>query len=151
MKTILITGATSGIGRSCVNEFLKAGYRVLAQGRNPEKLSQLKREEDSQNLVSLCFDLKNLTELNQAMENLEPVHILLNNAGIYARKPWLDCTEADFDEMFSSNVRSLYFLCQKVIANMKHSHSEGLILNNSLNVLNYAEQDNSNTDYLYLV
>jgi len=41
MKTVLITGATSGIGRACARKFSEGGYRVVAMGRNKEKLTEL--------------------------------------------------------------------------------------------------------------
>jgi len=131
MKTILITGATSGIGEACVTEFLQAGYQVIAHGRNQEKLSELTHRENSKSLQTICFDLENVSEMEHKLESIGPVHILLNNAGVFQRKSWLESSTDDFDFLFNINVRSVYFLTRKIIEKMQSFDLEGLVLNNS--------------------
>lgn len=131
MRTVLISGATSGIGKSCVAEFLNAGFRVIAHGRCPTKLEDLTQKFKSSNLLTVQFDLMNIEEMELAVSALEPIHILINNAGVYDRKPWLEHTPEDYDFIFQTNVRAAYFLCKCVIRNLLHHGNEGLILNNS--------------------
>ena len=130
-RSILISGATSGIGRACVTEFLGRGFQVIAHGRSHSKLEDLARNCDSPNLKTVQFDLMNLEEMEAALSHLGPVHILLNNAGIYDRKPWLETNLDDYDYMMQTNVKSAFFLCKYIIKNMLNHDCEGLILNNS--------------------
>ncbi|MDR0733750.1 MAG: SDR family oxidoreductase [Dysgonamonadaceae bacterium] len=88
-KTILITGATDGIGKACAHKFASAGARVILNGRNPEKLQTIKQDLTKKYAVEvlpLLFDVRDRKAAAQAIGNLpvewQAVDILINNAGL---------------------------------------------------------------------
>lgn len=78
-KTILITGASSGIGRALAFHYAKQGYQVFAGGRNADALEQMTREQA--NIVPLCCDVTDFDAVKATVDNLPPLDILLLNAG----------------------------------------------------------------------
>ena len=110
--TILITGATSGIGESLLQHYLAHDYQVIACGRNQEKLKQL--ATDNVNVVPIAFDITDKEQIRSAaniISAIDRIDILMLNAG--------DCRYIDnaktFDgELFASviatNLQSLGYL-----------------------------------------
>lgn len=95
-KTVLITGASSGLGEACAEEFHKAGCRVVLAGRNREQLDrvkgqlqQLDKAGDGLEPEIVIMDLEDLHSLpgqvDQVVRRVGPIHILVNNAGISSR------------------------------------------------------------------
>lgn len=81
-KTILITGATSGIGESLLHQYVAHGYQVIACGRNEQKLKQLSHEHN--NIIPLAFDITDTEQICQAVnkiKTIEVIDILMLNAG----------------------------------------------------------------------
>lgn len=81
-KTILITGATSGIGESLLQRYLANGYQVIACGRNEEKLKQL--SDQNSDVIPLAFDITNIEQICNAANKLtkiKHIDILMLNAG----------------------------------------------------------------------
>jgi len=86
MKTILITGATSGIGKATAELLAKQGNRIIICGRRNEVLESVKAElSQFTEIFSLKFDVRNLEEVEDAInslpENWKDVDVLINNAG----------------------------------------------------------------------
>lgn len=81
---ILITGTTSGIGEALLNKFLTLDNKIIAVGRNTEKLNQLAQKD--QRVIPFACDISKAEELDELMLFLEQNHtdtnILINNAGI---------------------------------------------------------------------
>ena len=131
-KTALITGATSGIGEACARKFLKAGYRVIATGRNIEKLNHLK-EEFGENLYPLVFDVRDreVTEmsLHSLPENWQEIDVLINNAGLaLGLEPEYVGDYADWDTMIDTNIKGLLTVTRTIVPEMvKRNH--GHIIN----------------------
>lgn len=81
-KTILITGATSGIGESLLQQYLAHDYQVIACGRNEQKLKQLSHGHS--NIIPLAFDITNIEQIKQAaskLDQIKHIDILMLNAG----------------------------------------------------------------------
>lgn len=79
MKTVLITGATSGIGQQMTLDYAKDGWQVIACGRNPESLEKLSAHE---NISTLAFDLTNPQQIIAAGQSLSaPLDLVILNAG----------------------------------------------------------------------
>lgn len=80
MRTVLITGATSGIGWQLAQDYWLAGWFVIACGRNPEKLNELKE----QGMQTICFDVTSPLPLQEAIAAgaIEQLDCLVLNAGI---------------------------------------------------------------------
>ena len=84
----LVTGATSGIGKSTAKIFAKNGYDVIITGRRDERLTELKKELESNYSVkvyTLTFDVRKLSEVEKAINGLpselKKIDVLVNNAG----------------------------------------------------------------------
>ena len=100
MKTMLITGATSGIGESLARYSAQSGYRVIACGRNQEKLSQLTQ---SPNVEACRFDASVLDECSSALESVT-TDIVVLNAGVCEYVDVNDFDPEMFRRVFDANV-----------------------------------------------
>jgi len=85
-KTVLITGATSGIGLATAREFAANNYDLILTGRREDRLEQIKDELSSSypvEVTTLCFDVRNYQECEKALTGISvPIDILINNAGL---------------------------------------------------------------------
>ncbi|MBQ7595080.1 MAG: SDR family oxidoreductase [Clostridia bacterium] len=128
MKTAVITGASGGIGSAIAVRLAKDGCNVVL---NYNK-SQQKAQKLCENLVSQGFnavvfgaDVSKPDEANSlidfAAKKFGSVDILINNAGIAQQKLFTDITDEDFDNMFSSNVKSAFNCCRAALPFMIHN------------------------------
>jgi len=92
-KTVLITGATDGIGKQTALRLARMGARILLHGRNPEKAKNVQQEiiseSDNPNIEVLIADLQSLKQVRQLATEVknrtERLDVLINNAGVYIR------------------------------------------------------------------
>jgi len=129
-KTVLITGATRGIGRETVKQLCAQGVTVFATGRDPQRLDVLKKETGC---VGEPFDLSDpsaaVALYAAAGEVLGGVDILINNAGFNpGKEPVTDVTEERLDASYAVNFRAPYLLCREALKEMGARQS-GHILN----------------------
>ena len=106
-KTAIITGASGGIGAGLVQGFLGEGYNVVATSREAHpKLTS------SDSLVLLDGDIGEQQTAAEAVEaainNFGAVDVLVNNAGIFLKKPFTDFTTEDFDALVFSSFKALH-------------------------------------------
>jgi NAD(P)-dependent dehydrogenase (short-subunit alcohol dehydrogenase family) len=125
-KRALITGASSGIGRSTALHFVREGATVLATGRSEEALAALAKEAGAElPLGTISGDLTQeefrVQLLKTSVEELGGVDILINAAGIIASGDWEHTDLASYDEMMDINLRSLYALTRHAIPHLKAS------------------------------
>ncbi|CAA7386337.1 SDR family NAD(P)-dependent oxidoreductase [Chryseobacterium fistulae] len=134
MKTILITGATSGIGKSTAELLAKQGNRIIICGRNIDVLESMKKALSSiTEIFSLKFDVRNLEEVENAMnslpENWRNIDVLINNAGnAHGLDPLSSGKTEDWDSMIDGNVKGLLYVSKMVIPRMKE-RNVGHIIN----------------------
>lgn len=105
-----MTGAAGGIGRAVVKLLLARGYAVVAEDISP-KVAELAADASGQ-VVSLQADVA-LTEsarraVGLATGQFDRLDLLVNNAGLFLRKPTEECTDADFDALMATNVRGAF-------------------------------------------
>jgi 3-hydroxy acid dehydrogenase/malonic semialdehyde reductase len=127
-KTVLITGATSGIGKSSAYIFAKNGYNLILTGRRLERLNQLKEELENDYSIKvqiLNFDIRNLEDTQQFIKSIDrsiapTIDILINNAGLAAGYGPIDEGKyEDWDTMIDTNVKGLLYISREIIPIMK--------------------------------
>ena len=119
---VLVTGASSGIGRACVDAFLAQGARVIAAARRTERLQELRAQHDDA-LLPLAMDVRDRTQVNDALGSLpdgwSPIDVLVNNAGLARGKtPVHKDDPDDWDQMLDTNVRGLLNVSGAVLPGM---------------------------------
>ena len=133
MKTALITGATSGIGRSTAIRFAKEGIRLILCGRRKERLEELKKELSVETEVQiLSFDVRNRKEVFHSIESLpgdfRHIDILINNAGnAHGLDPIQSGSMDDWDAMLDINVKGLLYVSKTIIPGMMERKSGHII------------------------
>lgn len=135
MKTVLITGATSGIGHATALCLADAGsYRLILCGRRSERLQALETELSSKCPVVTCaFDMRDreamVTALETLPEEFAAVDVLINNAGnAHGLEPIHEGSLQDWDAMLDINVKALLAITRLVSPGMVERKS-GQILN----------------------
>jgi 2-deoxy-D-gluconate 3-dehydrogenase len=131
-KTALVTGANTGIGQAIAVALAEAGADIALVGRsNAEETVQL-IEAKGRKAISINADLSSTEPLNrvvqEALQALGRIDILVNNAGIIRRDDLLDFSEADWDAVIDTNLKSLFFLSQAAARHMAERGS-GKIVN----------------------
>lgn len=133
MKTALITGATSGIGRSTAFELAKHQINLILCGRRQERLDQLKSElETVVKVHTLCFDVRKKEQVFKGIEELSEefssIDILINNAGnAHGLDPIQTGDIEDWDAMLDINVKGLLYVSKAIIPKMIANKSGHII------------------------
>lgn len=133
MKTALITGATSGIGRSTAIRFALNGIRVVLCGRRLDRLQQLKNELSVETEVHILnFDVRNRADVMERIDslpdNFRQIDILINNAGnAHGLDPIQDGSLDDWDAMLDINVKGLLYVSKAIIPGMIQRQSGHII------------------------
>lgn len=116
-KTAIVTGASGGIGEGLVDGFLRVGYNVVATSRGANR-----KLTASDRLVLLEGDIGEQQTAGQAVEaainNFGTVDVLVNNAGIFLNKPFLDFTLEDFNDLVSTNLLGFFYITQRTVKEM---------------------------------
>jgi NAD(P)-dependent dehydrogenase (short-subunit alcohol dehydrogenase family) len=125
-KTAIVTGASSGIGAGLVNAFLKESYNVVATSRN---VSQSLTASPS--LVLVDGDIgKQETAANAAeaaIKHFATIDVLVNNAGIFRKKPFTDFTTEDFNALVSTNLLGFLYVTQLAVKQMLKQKSGNVV------------------------
>lgn len=132
----LITGATSGIGKSTALEFAKHGYDLIITGRRQERLTELKTELSQKYQVKvcdLCFDVRVEEQVNKSINSLpkdfKTIDVLVNNAGLAAGLSSIQQGKLEhWEQMIDTNIKGLLYVTKHVAALMI-PHKKGHIIN----------------------
>ena len=136
MKTALITGATSGIGKACAEIFAENQYQIIITGRRKERLNKLAKELSDKyhvEVLSLNFDVRNLNEVEENLgklpEKWNKIDVLVNNAGLASGLGTIDQGSiSDWDAMIDTNVKGLLYVT-KIISPLMVARKSGHIIN----------------------
>lgn len=132
MKRILITGATSGIGRATALKLAKPQTQIIITGRRAERLQEIAQEIQARGAEcqTLCFDVRSEEECRQYLEPLGNVDVLVNNAGLAAGLEHIDkSSTADWDAMIDTNVKGLLYVTRIISSAMVEAGHGGHIIN----------------------
>ena len=132
MKTILITGANTGIGLATAETFVKDGHHVILACRNPDKASQAKKQLDAigtGKVDTVTLDLNNLAQIAQTADTLisqfEKIDVLVNNAGMMT--PQLESTADGFEKQIGVNYLGPFLLTMKLLPLIKKAEQGRII------------------------
>ncbi|MEW2920737.1 SDR family oxidoreductase [Muricauda sp. ANG21] len=122
-KTVIITGASTGLGKETAQYFLERGSNVIMNSSNASNLEMTFQSPGSPaNAAYVAGDIskretgKKLVET--ALEKFGSIDVLINNAGIFAPKPFLDVNETDLERFWKVNLLGTYVTSQEVIPHM---------------------------------
>ena len=128
-RTVIVTGASQGIGAGIVNALIQRGYNVVATSRN---VSASKAFEASDQLALVDGDIGDpktaVSVAETAIKRFGKIDALVNNAGIFFTKPFLDYTMDDFRRLSSTNLEGFIHLTQLVVRQMLEQKSGGSIV-----------------------
>jgi NAD(P)-dependent dehydrogenase (short-subunit alcohol dehydrogenase family) len=117
--TIVITGASQGIGAGLVNRFLERGYNVVATSRDISKSTNVPKSE---RLVRVDGDVADPATaakvVEAALAKFGSVDALVNNAGVFIPKPFVDTTVEEYRKLQSVNMDGFVFMTQHVLRQM---------------------------------
>jgi NAD(P)-dependent dehydrogenase (short-subunit alcohol dehydrogenase family) len=122
-KTVIITGASSGIGLALANAFTANGARVVANAR---RVSQAQTLKESPNLVLVDGDISSpdvAERVIQAADQFGGVDLLVNNAGLFVAKPFTQFTTEDFAALISTNLTGFFHVTQRALRRMQERKS----------------------------
>lgn len=119
-QRVIITGASSGIGLDLARRFVAEGARVVLNARNPDRLATTARAIGAHDRVrTVAGDVADARTGQQiaaaATESFGGADVLVNNAGIFAPRPFLETTEDDLDRYYRTNVKGTYLVTQAVV------------------------------------
>lgn len=142
-KTILVTGASSGIGKAATIECSKMGAKVIALGRNEERLKDaLAATNNPDNSYIIC-DLANGEEVDEKIKEIDKIDGLINNAGIAIVKPFKFITEDDLNKMLAIDTVAPIMFLQKLVKKKKISRDGSVVFTSSLAALGGVSNGNS--------
>lgn len=125
-KVVFITGATSGIGKSCAAAFAKKKSKLIICGRRKDRLDELAkelREKYKVDILTLSFDVRKYKEVKKAAASLpgdwKNISILINNAGLSRGLDKLHSGVLDdWEEMLDTNVKGLLYVTREILPGM---------------------------------
>lgn len=134
-KRLLITGGTSGIGYAIAKKALDSGAEVVITGRNQAKLEKALSDLNNDKCKGIVWDILDISIINSKIDHCKTlldgkIDVLINNAGIAPSKFWGNVDEEEWDKIYSTNLKGMYFLTQELVKqwnNYNHSDYKKII------------------------
>jgi len=122
-STVVITGASSGIGLGLAAAYLERGFNVVAGARTDERLAAAARQlGNPARFLGVAGDIGQRAAAQQlidrAVERFGHVDVLINNAGIFNAKPFVDYTEEELDQLVATNLKGFVYASQAAAKHM---------------------------------
>jgi len=133
-KVALVTGSTGALGNTFARGLAQHGARVILNGRNDSKLREKVKElvDEGFSAYGYVFDVTKAEEVNSAISQMEeeigPLDVLVNNAGINIRAPLEDFKDEDWDKVIGVNLTGPYIVA-KAVARTMIKRKAGKIIN----------------------
>ena len=129
MKIILITGASSGIGKETAILFAKKGWQVAATMRDTGHLSQF---ADIKNITSYALDVKDRDSIKscikQVIQDFGKIDVIVNNAGVYTTNPLELTSDETIENIVETNIKGLLHTTKTIVEHFRNNKS-GIIVN----------------------
>jgi NADP-dependent 3-hydroxy acid dehydrogenase YdfG len=129
MKTVFITGASSGIGKAAATLFQKNGWNVAATMRNPEKETEL---SGLKNVRCYPLDVTDVDSISRSLaltlQDFGNIDVLVNNAGVYTTKPLEMVSEDDMSRIINTNIIGSMNMIKMILPYFRNQ-KEGMIIN----------------------
>jgi 3-hydroxy acid dehydrogenase / malonic semialdehyde reductase len=121
-RTVLVTGASSGIGAACATAFAAAGARLVLCARRADRLDAVAASLATE-VATIPLDVRDRSAVEQALRSLpagfEEIDVLVNNAGLAAGlEPLQDGDPDDWDRMIDTNVKGLLYVTGALVPGM---------------------------------
>ena len=142
-KTILVTGASSGIGRVAAIECAKMGATVIAVGRNEQRLKETLSMMESDKSSCIVCDLTEASDVDNMVSEIPVVDGLVNNAGIAIVKPIKFINEEDFTTMLKADTLAPILLLQKMVKKKKINKGGSVVFTSSMAALGGVTNGNA--------
>ena len=131
-KTILVTGASSGIGHATAIECSKMGAKLIITGRNEERLQQTFESLEGDGHQQIAIDISTQDGVNKLVENVSSVDGLFNNAGVSVTKP-IGFIKGDLiDYLFDINVKTPILLTNMMVKKKKINKGGSIVFTSSI-------------------
>ena len=134
-KTVLVTGATSGIAEACARAFANAGYDVIITARRADKLLRLKEELERHGakVRTLAFDVRDAAAAQLSLASLpaewQDIDVLINNAGLaLGLEKVYEGDPEDWNTMIDTNIKGLLTMTRLIVPGMV-ARNEGHVIN----------------------
>ncbi|MEG0282885.1 MAG: SDR family NAD(P)-dependent oxidoreductase [Clostridia bacterium] len=133
-KVALVTGGSRGIGKAVVIMLAKEGYHVfLNYNKSVTQAIDIKKElaNDGFSIDIIKADISIFSEVETMMDfvfsKVKKIDLLVNNAGVSVEKMFTDCSLADFDKVFDTNVKGTFLVTKHIAKKMVKQHSGNII------------------------
>ena len=125
-KTAIITGASGGLGKAIAAAFVNDGFNVVVTGTSQEKLSETVAQLGAlDRTVAVVADVSRQADrkkiVDTAIDHFGRVDVLINNAGVFEPRPFLEVDEAHLDRFLDINLKGTFFLTQEVVPHFQNS------------------------------
>lgn len=128
-KTVIVTGASQGIGAGLVNAFIERGYNVVATSRQVSTSNAFQASDKLALVDGDIGDAETAARVARtAIDRFGSIDGLVNNAGIFLAKPFVDFTMADFEKLSSTNLEGFIHLTQLVVRQMLTQKTGGSVV-----------------------
>lgn len=131
-KTILITGASSGIGRAAAIECSKMGAKLIITARNAERLQETLSQLEGEGHQMLLCDLSDSNAINEMVDQLPEINALVNNAGYTKLLPINFINRDDFQAILDVNTVAPIMLLQRLLKKKKLAKNSSVVFTSSM-------------------
>ena len=135
-KIVLVTGAQQGIGRAMAIEFAAAGADIVVNWLDDQEAAEYvanRVRSCGRRAILVKADMAQIEQVRSmvsaAQDALGPIDVLVNNAGVFPRVPFLEMTESDWDYVLDVNLKGSCFCAQSVAKAMVSAGRPGVIIN----------------------
>jgi len=131
-KTILITGASSGIGRVTAVECSRMGAKLIITGRNKNRLDETLSSLNGDGHFSITADLLKTEEIDKLVDSITEIDGCVNNAGIFTSQLVQFIREADLHEIMQVNVFAPILLVKQLVKKKKLKKNSSIVFTSSI-------------------